>query len=118
MKDDLVDVGLIGDAVAVAAICQEVGAGGALLFCNDCRNIEALIAGILVIDKDKEAWALCGTCIRKASQEPSHVWSSAAFGQCQTPSPPYPASLETHNHLNPLPRLGARRPAKGQGLQC
>jgi hypothetical protein len=73
MKDDLVDVGLIGDAVAVAAICQEVGAGGALLVCNDCRNIEALIAGILVIDKDKEAWALCGTCIRKASQEPSHV---------------------------------------------
>jgi hypothetical protein len=45
MNNDLVDIGLIGDAVAVAAICQEVGSGGALLVCNGCRNIEALIAG-------------------------------------------------------------------------
>jgi hypothetical protein len=69
MNNDLVDVGLIGDAVVVAAICREVGSGGALLVCNGCRNIEALIAGILVIDKDEEAWALCGTCIQKLSVE-------------------------------------------------
>jgi hypothetical protein len=69
MNNDVVDVGLIGDAVSVAAICQEVGSCGALLVCNGCRNIEALIAGILVIDKDKEAWALCGTCIRKLPVE-------------------------------------------------
>jgi hypothetical protein len=88
MKDDLVDVGLIGDAVAVAAICQEVGASGALLVCNGSRNIEALIDGIVVIDKDKEAWALCGTYIRKVSVKGAVAClSSAAFGQCQNAFP-------------------------------
>jgi hypothetical protein len=65
MKNDLVDVCLIGETVLVAAICHEVGSSGALLVCNGCRDIEALIAGILVIEDDKEAWALCGACIRK-----------------------------------------------------
>ena len=69
MKNDLVDVCLIGDTVLVAAICHEVGSSGALLVCNGCRDIEALIAGILVIEDVKEAWALCGACIRKLPVE-------------------------------------------------
>jgi hypothetical protein len=69
MKNDLVDVGLIGDTVVVAAICHELGSSGALLVCNGCRDIEALIAGILVIEDDKEAWALCGACIRRLRLE-------------------------------------------------
>ena len=73
MKNDLVDVGLIGDTVVVAAICHEVGSSGALLVCNGCRDIEALIAGILVIEDDKEP----GPCAEHAyesypSKEPSH----------------------------------------------
>ena len=69
MNKDLIDVRLICDAVALTAICQEVGSSGALLVCNRCRNIEAPIAGILVIEKDMEAWALCGTCIRELPVE-------------------------------------------------
>ena len=64
MNNDLVDVGLIGDAATVAAICAEVSSSGSLLVCNGCRDIEAPIAGVLVIDHDEEAWALCGACMR------------------------------------------------------
>ena len=69
MNNDLVDVGLIGDAATVAAICAEVSSSGSLLVCNGCRDIEAPIAGVLVIDHDEEAWALCGPCIRKLPVE-------------------------------------------------
>ena len=53
--NDLVDVGLIGDAATVAAICAEVSSSGSLLVCNGCRDIEAPIAGVLVIDHHEEA---------------------------------------------------------------
>jgi hypothetical protein len=60
MDNDLVDVFLVRDSAAVTAICAEVG-DGTLLVCNSCGDIEALIAGVLIID-DAE---LCGACIRK-----------------------------------------------------
>ncbi len=62
--NDLVDVGLVRDTAAVTAICAEVGSGS-LLVCNGCGDIEALIAGVLIIDDSEEAWVLCGACIRK-----------------------------------------------------
>ena len=65
MSNDLVDVALIRDAGMVAAISAEACADGSLLICNGCGDVEALIAGILVIDDAEEAWMLCGTCIRK-----------------------------------------------------
>lgn len=65
MNNNLVDVCLIGDAATVAAICDELSSSGSLLVCNGCRDIEALITGVLVIEHDEEAWALCGACIRK-----------------------------------------------------
>jgi len=64
MDDDLVDVVFVRDTAAVTAICAEVG-DGTLLVCNGCGDIEALIAGVLIIDDAEEAWVLCGVCIRK-----------------------------------------------------
>jgi hypothetical protein len=65
MSHDLMDVAFIRDAVTVAAISAEVRANGSLLICNGCGDVEALIAGILVIDDAEEAWMLCGPCVRK-----------------------------------------------------
>jgi len=68
MDVDLVDVVFVRDTAALAAICTEVG-DGTLLVCNSCGDIEALIAGVLIIDDAKEAWVLCAACIRKLSFE-------------------------------------------------
>jgi hypothetical protein len=59
-----VDVVFVRDRAAVTAICAEVG-DGTLLVCNGCGDIEALVAGVLIIDDAEEAWALCGARIRK-----------------------------------------------------
>jgi len=64
MDDDLMDVVFVRDMAAVTAICAEVG-DGSLLVCNGCGDIEAPIAGVLVIDDAEEAWVPCGACIRK-----------------------------------------------------
>ena len=64
MDVDLVDVVLVRDTAAVTVICAVVG-DGTLLVCNGCGDIEALIAGVLIIDDAEEAWVLCGACIRK-----------------------------------------------------
>ena len=64
MDDDLVGAAFVRDTAAVTAICAEVG-DGTLLVCNSCGDIEALIAGVLIIDDVEEAWVLCGACIRK-----------------------------------------------------
>jgi hypothetical protein len=63
-NDHLVDVVFVRDMAAVTAICAEVG-DGTLLVCNNCGDIEALIAGVLIIEDAEEAWMLCGACIRK-----------------------------------------------------
>jgi hypothetical protein len=69
MKNNLVDVGFVADAAIVADICADVAQDGSLLVCNGCGDIEEPIAGILVVDDDQEAWALCGGCIRKLPLE-------------------------------------------------
>ena len=69
MSSEFDGVGLIDDTATVAAICAEVSSSGSLLVCNGCRDIEAPIAGVLVIDHDEEAWALCGACIRRLPLE-------------------------------------------------
>ena len=69
MDNDLVDVSFIRDAATIAAISAEVSSDGGFLVCNGCGDIEALIAGVLVIDEAEEAWALCGLCIRKLPLE-------------------------------------------------
>jgi len=65
MKSDLMDVRLIRDCETVAAICSDVSSTGRLLICHGCGDVEALVVGIFLLDNDQQAWALCGTCIRK-----------------------------------------------------
>jgi hypothetical protein len=60
---------LIGDAATLTALCAEVSSDGGLLVCNGCWDIEALIAGVLAINDDEEAWPLCGTFIEKLPLE-------------------------------------------------
>jgi hypothetical protein len=69
MDNDLVDVGFIRDTATVAAICAEVSPDGSFLVCNGCGDIEALIAGVLIVDDAEEAWVLCGGCIQKLPLE-------------------------------------------------
>jgi hypothetical protein len=65
MTPDLIDIGLVRDAEMVAAICAEIRAGGKMLVCHGCGDVEALITGFLVLADDEEAWALCGSCLCK-----------------------------------------------------
>src|SRR6266851_9623925 len=65
MDDDLVDAVFVRDTAAVTAICAEVG-DGTLLVCSSCGDIEALIAGVLIIDHAEEAWVLCSACIENS----------------------------------------------------
>ncbi len=58
-------VGFVRDSAIIADICAEIGSNGGLLICNGCGDIEAIIAALLVIDDDHEAWALCGNCMHK-----------------------------------------------------
>ena len=65
MNTDLLEIGIISDKKAIAAICAELSSDGWLIACHACGDIEAPIASVLVIDEEDEAWALCGTCMRK-----------------------------------------------------
>jgi hypothetical protein len=47
-----------------AEMCAAVGQANGILVRNGSANIEAPIAGLLVIDETEEAWALCGECLR------------------------------------------------------
>ena len=65
MESDLIDVRLIRDSETIAAICSDVSSTGRLLICHGCGDVEALVIGFLLLDNDEQAWALCGTCMRK-----------------------------------------------------
>ena len=65
MKSDLKDVRLIRDCETIAAIRSDVSSTGQLLICHGCGDVEALVVGFLVLDNNQQAWALCGTCLRK-----------------------------------------------------
>lgn len=64
-KPDLVNIGLVRDMETIAAICADIRVAGKLLVCHGCGDLEALIAGFLVLADDEEAWALCGACLRR-----------------------------------------------------
>lgn len=66
MGSDLLEIGIIDVKETIAAICDEVCSQGRMLVCHACGDIEALIAGLLIIEEENnEAWALCGACMRK-----------------------------------------------------
>ncbi len=63
MDNDLVGAAFVRDTAAVTAICAEIGANGILLVCNRCGDIEAPIAGVLIIDDAEEAWVSCAALV-------------------------------------------------------
>src|SRR6266436_2321204 len=65
-------------------ICAEVG-DGTLWVCSSCGDIEALIAGVLIIDHAEEAWVLCSACIRKLPFRRIGRPTLAAFDACDRP---------------------------------
>ncbi|MBV9183613.1 MAG: hypothetical protein JO356_20095 [Acidobacteria bacterium] len=65
MHSDLLEIHIIGDKETIAVLCDEVRSQGRMLVCHACGDVEALIAGLLIIEEENEAWALCGTCMRK-----------------------------------------------------
>jgi len=68
MSKDQIQVGLIRDAQTIAetcaAVCAAAGHADSILICNGCGNVEAPIAGLLVVEEHEEAWALCADCLR------------------------------------------------------
>ena len=62
---DLVDVELMSDHDSLARLSRLARASGRLLICHRCRDVKSIIAGVLIIHKRDEAWALCGPCLRQ-----------------------------------------------------
>jgi hypothetical protein len=69
MESAFLDLELIQDWQTVASVCAKMSSSGRLVICDGCGDIEALIVAFLVCDREEQAWALCGTCIRTL---PSH----------------------------------------------
>jgi hypothetical protein len=65
MNDRLIDVNLISDNPTMAALTTELSSLGGIMICDGCGDIEAPIAGLLVIEQDEEAWPLCGKCLQR-----------------------------------------------------
>lgn len=65
MKEQLIDVCLIRDNSTLNALTTEVGSIGQLMVCCGCRDLEARIEGVLMIEQEEEAWPLCGECLRR-----------------------------------------------------
>ncbi|MGO9265992.1 MAG: hypothetical protein ACLQBA_14125 [Candidatus Binataceae bacterium] len=67
MSKDHMQVRLARDVATIAetcaAVCAEAGYADSLLLCHGCGNVEAPIAGLLVVDEQEEAWALCAECL-------------------------------------------------------
>jgi hypothetical protein len=61
----LLDIGLIQDHETISRVRAETSSAGQLLVCHGCSDVEAAIVGLLVLDEDQQAWALCGTCVGK-----------------------------------------------------
>lgn len=69
MNDRLLDVELVADQVSLARLSETIRSQGRLLVCHRCRDIEGVIAGVLIVQQYDEAWALCGPCLRQAPLE-------------------------------------------------
>ncbi len=73
----------------VVSLVGRIGKPTRALVCNGCRDIEASIAGVLVIDLDEEAGALCGACIRRLHLEGSMTGEKAAVDASRLRKPQF-----------------------------
>jgi hypothetical protein len=62
---DLADIELMTDRTALEDLSNVFRAKGNMLVCHLCDDVSELIAGILVVRSNEEAWVLCGPCLRK-----------------------------------------------------
>ena len=62
---DSIDVELMTDRTVLEKLSESVRANGGILVCHVCDDLSEVIAGIVIIRASKEAWVLCGPCLRK-----------------------------------------------------
>jgi hypothetical protein len=65
MEREFPGLELIQNREIVTAVFAEMSSLGQLLICHGCDDLEAVIMGFLVLDQSEQAWALCGSCVRK-----------------------------------------------------
>jgi hypothetical protein len=65
MKSEFPDIELIQNRGIVTAVFAEMSSLGQLLICHGCDDVEAVIVGFLVLEQSEQAFALCGSCVRK-----------------------------------------------------
>jgi hypothetical protein len=65
VDNDLIDLEVMVDRESLAALSAMICSEGQLLVCHRCRDVDEIIAGIVVMREVEEAWVLCGPCLRK-----------------------------------------------------
>jgi hypothetical protein len=56
---------LIQSCELITGTVAQTSSQGRLLICHGCDNSEALIMAFLILEQSDQAWALCGSCVRK-----------------------------------------------------
>jgi hypothetical protein len=67
LKSECQDLELIENREILTEVCIQVTSLGQVLICHSCDDIEEVIVGFLVHGQSEQAWALCGSCLRKLS---------------------------------------------------
>jgi hypothetical protein len=62
---DLIDVEILNDQASLADLADLLGEDGDMLVCHRCLDADEIIAAVLLIREEEEAWALCGSCLRQ-----------------------------------------------------
>ena len=65
LDNDLIDIEVMVDREGLAALSAVICSEGQLLVCHRCRDVDEIIAGIVVMREVEEAWVLCGPCLRE-----------------------------------------------------
>jgi hypothetical protein len=65
LDNDLIDIEVMVDREGLADLSAVICSEGELLVCHRCRDVDAIIAGIVVMREVEEAWVLCGPCLRE-----------------------------------------------------
>jgi hypothetical protein len=65
MDNSLIDIEVLQDQQSLNALSATLSSEGRLLVCHRCLDVSEVIAGILIMHESKEAWAVCGPCLRQ-----------------------------------------------------
>jgi len=64
MENEFLDARLVQNREIIKAIWLKTSFLSQLLVCHNCHDVEAMTIGFLVFEQDRQAWALCGLCLR------------------------------------------------------